>query len=303
MWSSTNTEWTVLSVAEFDSNESTLWKDEEGFETWQIGSHDFVVAFKRGRLKVNALQSSENIRLSHYIAGEVSFSGLVCHPPEVGDSIDHQWTPVTMHTVGTATLCSSSHDWSLNGRLYHDSNISNKRLNELEIEHWWWGRIPMPNMELLFYLLWPTDGDANPLLLAMEVHDGRCTLLPVSHISVERFRTSIYGLRYPESWQIHLEDGQSVELQVRRKLDDSPFYQRFLIYAQKGPHISTGFMEHVSPSHLDVPWQQPFVRMKTHYKDQAGSFFSPLFTGPHTGRWSRQIQSILPLRESERSLS
>ena len=291
-------------LQEFDPNESILVTDDDGTETWQIGLHRFQRRVQDGQVEGEiTLASSENTRLSHYISGTVEFSGMVCHPPKVGEASAHQWVPLTMHTTGRATLVSSTQTWSLEGRLYNDSNISTNRLNDLQIAYWWWGRIPLSDMELVFYFLWPTDGDKDPLLLTMEVQDGVCTMLPVSNISVDRFRTSIYGLRHPDVWHIHLDDGRVIDLQVRIKLDDSPFYQRFIIDVRMGKHSSIGFMEHVSPTHLNVPWQQPFVRMKTHYKDRPGSFFSPLFTGPQTGRWSRQIQSILPLRESERSLS
>ena len=77
-------------------------------------------------------------------------------------------------------------------------------------------------------------------------------------------------------------------------LDDSPFYQRVQVRMTHESESAIGFMEHVVPTKLNIPWQQPFIRMKTHFQNTPGSFFSPLFTGPSSTRWSRQLAQCLP---------
>lgn len=284
-------------LQEFDASDmlyQTSQTDDGLVERWQIGAHIFQRKTLNGVVAVDiTLSTTSDTSLAHALHGAIRFEGALCQTLIGEAQCAHQWIPMVMNTIAQVQLDTQLVSFDFEGRVYHDSNISTKPLTQLDIAHWWWGRVPFADGDLIFYLLWPTgDSESQPIQIALMVGDAESSLYPVSTTHIDKSYTSIYGLTHPHHWQILLEDGRAIQVSVRSKLDDAPFYQRFLIDVTLDGQTALGFMEHVVPTQLGIPWQQPFVRMKTHYKDQACSFFSPLFTGPQKGRWARQIQYL-----------
>ena len=71
-------------------------------------------------------------------------------------------------------------------------------------------------------------------------------------------------------------------------VDDGPFYQRYWVKGRRGDGATGhGFAEVVRPELVDLGWQRPFVRMRTHSLKGQNSLFLPLFNGPLDGGWRR----------------
>lgn len=278
--------------------------DIESVETWTIGPHRFerrITQANEGNHNIQCLieLDSSDDSLAHYIQGSIQLSGSLIQDIqglEVPLIREHQWTPLTTQCIATIDVTTQDEELSMNGAAYHDSNISNVLLNQLNIDHWWWARCSFAHRTWIVYLLKSTNQvESSPVYIVASVDRfGRWKSYDVESMDVVQRKRSIYGLSLPSAWRINLLDGPPITMQVQSWLDDSPFYQRVLVKMSVGSEENVGYLEHVVPPKLDIPWQQPFIRMKTHFQDQQGSFFSPLFTGSANSRWSRQISQCLP---------
>jgi hypothetical protein len=274
-------------------------------EVWRIGPHRFerrIIECADGEDGSNIqcsieLDSSDG-SMAHHIQGSIQLSGSLIQRiqgVQTPSIKDHQWTPVTTQCIARVNLITQDDEFSMEGSAYHDSNISNVPLNRLNIGSWWWTRCSFAHRTWIVYLVTPLDDETDPIYMVASVNTlGRWTSHAVQSIDTIQPKRSIYGLSLPSAWRIELQEGPSITVQVDSWLDDSPFYQRVLVRMSVGSEESNGYLEHVVPPKLDIAWQQPFIRMKTHFQDQQGSFFSPLFTGPATTRWHRQFSQCLP---------
>lgn len=278
-------------------------------ETWRIGGHTFHRHIKDGVVHC-AVELCSSVFLStgqsddpHSVKGKIQISGpLISNLDTVGyvDS-PHQWIPMTTHCTAEVSLEIEQGEMSFSGCAYHDSNISVQSLEDLSIDYWWWARASFEDKTWLVYLVEGVNSSelvtrsGDPVWMVASVSaQGEWEQHHVRSINVHTKRQSLYGLTMPLKWQILLESGGSIQIEKVAGLDDSPFYQRVQIQMTCDGEKGLGFMEHVVPTKLNIPWQQPFIRMKTHFQNTPGSFFSPLFTGPSSTRWSRQIAQCLP---------
>ena len=111
------------------------------------------------------------------------------------------------------------------------------------------------------------------------------------HIHHKENKSSIYGLQYPQIIQIK-SDGILISISLLHKVDDSPFYQRFIVLANTNKKFGNGFVEQVVPSKIGISWHQPFVRMKIHHLNASNSFWLPLFTGDQTGSFLKLLTKV-----------
>lgn len=267
-------------------------------ETWTIGKHVFSRFIHAETIQCTIeLESTTRLSMPHSIHGQLRVHGALISDvegPGRPDSV-HQWVPVTTQCQGTATFKTQSTSVNLNASAYHDSNISLKPLQNLGISKWWWSRVSIENTTWIVYLVDDMDSVKPPVWIVASVDaTGRWDTHTVESIDTHRTSRSIYGLNMPTHWSLSLISGTTLEFKKHSWLDDSPFYQRVVVELTISNNTSLGFMEHVVPTKLGIPWQQPFIRMKTHYQNTPGSFFSPLFTGPSNTRWSRQLSKCLP---------
>jgi len=299
-------------LQEFDSSEvvqDRVLADDTNtvVEVWTIGSHRFQRSIDQQGTVTCAIDlvSSHQRTDGHFVTGRIEFEGqLVDSIPTVGHHahVDspHQWTPVTTQCMASVDLETSVQNYRFTGTAYHDSNISTEPLHRLGISHWWWARASFLDTTWIVYLVYPKN-QQNPVWMVASVKpNGSWQFHTVASVENEGVRRSIYGLSLPARWNLYLTNGDCLRLDIQGWLDDSPFYQRVLVQlqyqqTQQPVQQGLGYLEHVVPTKLNVPWQQPFIRMKTHFAGRPGSFFSPLFTGSSTTRWSRQLSQCLPL--------
>ena len=278
-------------------------------EKWSIGGHTFHRHIKDGivhsvvELCSSASEVSTQLGSAHSVKGKIQVSGPLLSSLETVGRTDspHQWIPMTTQCTADVSLAIEHQSMSFTGPAYHDSNVSMQALEDLSIDHWWWARASFKDETWVVYLVDGTRSTismtqlSKPVWMVASISSrGEWKQHFVRSVNVHTKKQSLYGLSIPVSWEVILESGLRLEIDKIAGLDDSPFYQRVQIQMTCGESTGLGFMEHVVPTKLNIPWQQPFIRMKTHFQNTPGSFFSPLFTGPSNTRWSRQLAQCLP---------
>ena len=280
-----------------ESEYTTIHVNDSRHDTWTIGKHVFSRFIDGDSVQCTIeVESTTQLDTPHSIHGQVHVQGaLISDIEQLGRNSVHQWIPVTTQCHGTAAFKTLSTSVETRGSAYHDSNISLQPLQRLGISKWWWARVSMETHTWVVYFVDDVQSSQPSVLLVASIDaDGNWSTHPVESVDVHRRARSVYGLSMPTRWSISLASGTVLKLKRHSWLDDSPFYQRVVVELTTNDVSSLGFMEHVVPTKLGIPWQQPFIRMKTHYQNTPGSFFSPLFTGPSDNRWSRQLSKCLP---------
>lgn len=202
---------------------------------------------------------------------------------------DHEWSPLCLSTSGRADLRWGDQPFTVAGPAYHDRNASSRPLFELGIGRWWWGRLALPGRELVWYRLVPDDPAAPTRELVVEVRADGLTRQIEAPIEVLPGRRSPWGLVTPSRLRFVDPDGAPVEVQVDARVEDSPFYQRYLLRGRCGDAHGVGLGETVSPAHTDPGWMRPLIRMRVMPGQGKPSMWAPLFTGPRAGRVARLL--------------
>lgn len=236
------------------------------------------------------------------LRGEVWLDGVARRDEEVAEATDlnaHDWSPLTGPARGGAELRVGAKTIRVEGRAYHDRNGSAVHLDGHGIEHWVWGRVAAAGSELIYYVLYPTQG--TPTVLAMEVlEDGRTRHLRDVSVELHGARLARYGMPYWSHVRLLRSGRPWLIVRHRRLVDDGPFYLRFFTEAELGyraggrPQPGSG--ELLRPGRVDLPVWRPLVRMKVHQTSLGNSPFVPLFSGPKAGRLARLLGTLRPSR-------
>ena len=225
------------------------------------------------------------------LKGHIRFEGPL-RQGSIGESDPtHQWTPIIVAAEGTAELSCGSTKYSICGRGYHDRNAGTQPLHALDIGTWWWGRLAFDSHELIFYALFPKSG-SETLYLALQVDkNGQSHLFEDSKITFSEYQRSLYGLRWARQLSVSYTGADPIQLTIDHKIEDGPFYQRFMCSATQPRYGSAyGFVEQIIPDKVDLDWMRPFVKMRVHHLGQHNSMWLPLFTGPRKNRIRRLFQ-------------
>jgi hypothetical protein len=194
----------------------------------------------------------------------------------------HAWSVLTAATEGRATL-SAPQPWQLQGRAYVDRNGADRSLDELGVVSWHWGRLALPDHELVWYSATDVEGQVRSTSLRIEP-DGTTTESQ-DQVTTEGARRGLWGLSWPA--RVHPVPGLPVDL--GRPIDDSPFYARFLVQAP-GAAGFRGFAEACRVDRIDQGWFRPLLRMTVCPPSGPGSLWLPLFAGPRERRLLRLLR-------------
>lgn len=277
---------------------------------WEIGDCRFHSRCADGRRLLDVHLDCPVPGTSERLIGEIRLDapGRQAQGAEAADpGVDHDWTPLTGPAEGQASLRVGEQRYELRGRAYHDRNGGRVPLHDLDIEHWLWGRVPLPEADLIYYLLWPRGG-GEPVCLGITIDaDGATTVhrdLEVERIGARRGRA---GLAYWDELRLSRGGEPWFHVKHERIVDDGPFYLRFHIrgrlHSAAQPDVShdsddsdgsdgydglLGFAEACRPDAVDADLLRPLVRMRVHRLDGGrNSMWLPLFTGPRAGRIGR----------------
>lgn len=284
---------TVYLLQEYAAGEAS-WPDPR---TQRIGGCRFTRTGGGGRCTLHAELDCPVPGSAERLTGSVRIEGVARISPADGSAGDaaHVWTPLTGPAEGTATLRVGGREVArVAGRAYHDRNGGSVPLHELGIERWMWGRFPLPDREVVYYLLWPRGGAA-PECLGVVVHaDGRTEETAGLEVELGRERTSLAGLRWPERVGLRAGGASWLEVRHRALADVGPFYLRLLSEGTApGGASALGWGELCVPDRVDLPLHRPFVRMRVHRVGAGNSLWLPLFTGPRRGRVGRLLRHAL----------
>lgn len=224
---------------------------------------------------------------------EVIGHGRIHEGPGHGDP-RHAWTPLMTACPGTARLRCGEWSAEIDGRAYHDRNSGVQPMHTLGIDRWWWGRLALPDRELIYYHLHPEDPAADAQTLVVEVDaKGRTRLASDARVEILETRRSVYSLSWTTRLRFWDPDGQEVSVRMTAGVDDSPFYQRLLIEGTCAGETGRGVAELVVPGAIDPDWMRWLVGMRVHHPARDNSFWLPLFSGPRAGRPGRVLGQLL----------
>lgn len=284
-------------LQEFEPSE-VEWSDDG--ESWTFGDNKLSSRVQGDRRIMRVELDTDVPGLDGRLDGEIEIVGRARKPfggeTPVEGLPEHDWTPLTVLAHGRAELAfPDGSTWQCEGRAYHDRNGGNVPLHDVGIDHWIWGRAPLEDRELIYYLLWPSP-DEDPVALGMEIAaDGQTTVH--EHLEVTRTAQTrnIGGLRWWRDLELRLDGQPWLDVTHRWVVDSGPFYMRYLTRATApNGRTATGVGELCEPDRIDLGRHRPLVRMRVHHSQGHNSMWLPLFSGPREGRVSRLIRSFLP---------
>lgn len=228
------------------------------------------------------------------LTGTVRLVGAARQPaPVAAGDATHLWTPLTGPAHATVHLRVGARVVAeLQGRAYHDRNHGTVPLHDLGIHSWVWGRVPLRDRELVYYLLRPSGG-AEPRCIGLEIDDTG-VLHAAEGLQVEwaDSRRTWGGLRWPERMRLHRNGEHWATVQHLPPVDSGPFYLRFQTFVTAGEQQERGWGELCRPARVDLARHRPLVRMRVHQAAGSNSPWLPLFTGPAHGRVQRWMCSL-----------
>ena len=247
------------------------WDDEK--KTLTVDSNTVHYSFSedvmRFELKLDQKLPSGH-ELSGIIKGEASGTdaGLIV---SVSDE-RHSWNLISpqIHFEAELELTGKYGEEELKyeGSGYHDHNTGQEPMKN-SFRDWYWGRYHFRDFTLVYYLMqkhnskqfeaWLIDKENQQILEHFDKAD------------LSYFTRNWFGLR--SARKIELNSGQvSVNIQCSTKVDEGPFYQRFIgesIVNYNGQvHAAHGISEYIYPKNIYKKKFWPLVHMRLNYTEQ-----------------------------------
>ncbi len=259
--------------------------------SWTFGENKFHFCSNPVQSELSLNIKANVPQHSDVLEGTIRLTGKIRTGGEGPHSEEHHWVPILVAAQGEAALRCGDETYNISGRGYHDHNSGTVPLHALDIDRWWWGRIALPDRELIWYSLIPKN-ETEPIHISLSVdRNGNTATKALQEVKIVKPKRSLYGLSWPTAFEFEAPWGESVRVDTCSKIDDGPFYQRYIIKAQCELGEGYGFAEQVVPDKVDQDWMRPLVKMRV-AATQNNSFWLPLFCGPTQGRWSRLIQQL-----------
>ena len=257
------------------------WEWDPAGGTWRVGATRICLkGSTKGRARLEATLDCSVPETGERLTGTVVVEGA---RRLAGDTVRtgsvHLWCPLITATEGNADLAWGDQRLQVTGRAYVDRNESPVGLTELGIDRWWWGRLPFSDHELIWYRLDSKDPAVPSTQFLLRVEPDGQSRLSEGGIALGPTQTGWYGLSYPATLDLTEADGTAVRVQVQEVTDDGPFYQRFVVVAERGGERVHGVAELVVPDRIALPGMRRLIDMKVHQASRSNSFWLPLFAG------------------------
>lgn len=257
------------------------WKWDPAGGTWRVGATRICLkGSTKGHARLEATLDCSVPETGERLTGTVVVEGArrLAGDTVRTDSV-HLWCPLITATEGTADLAWGDQRLQVTGRAYVDRNESPVGLTELGIDRWWWGRLPFSDHELIWYRLDSKDPAVPSKQFLLRVEPDGQSRLSEGGIALGPTQTGWYGLSYPATLDLTEADGTAVRVLVQEVTDDGPFYQRFVVVAERGGERVHGVAELVVPDRIALPGMRRLIDMKVHQASRSNSFWLPLFAG------------------------
>jgi len=269
----------------------------DGAGRWRFGDSSISLVEDRGErileLDLDCAFPGSDDRLQ----GRLRLAGRATHVADSGHGAqgfarsEHAWSPLMGPSFGTASIrAGDRYRFQVAGRGYFDRNHSTQALHRLGIARWLWGHFPLEDRERIFYVMWPAHGGPAEIRGFDVDGDGRITVKDdlVAHIPPDR--TTLYGMPWWPTITLDDENGPWLKLHLEHRVDDGPFYLRFIANAEAQGQRGRGSCEVIVPDRIDLARHRPFVNMRVSSDGEAPSMWAPLFSGPRRGRVHRLVQ-------------
>lgn len=193
--------------------------------------------------------------------------------------------------------------WSGAGRAYHDQNVSDVPVMQLQIQEWSWGRLAAPQAEVVHYVCHGVSPAATTAgagttsaprwerLLQID-ESGRVEIEEDPGFVEAGWGGGRWGLAAPATLGCtrgRLLGVPGASVQIGPVLDESPFYLRYPLTVPALGGVGAplrGYGERFRPGSLQPWWAQAMVKMCV-TQDRAPSGLLPWFSGPHDDRAQR----------------
>lgn len=281
-------------LQQFSADEANIGHDGQGW----MGACRFRLQEAAHHIQLTAHLNLEIPGSPHRLTGEIILNGPQTELPVLSGAAQHVWAPRCASAQGQATLTYDGDEHRLDGAAYFDTNLSRLPIHEQGIESWRWGRVSFSDETLVYYDVSSQAGGKTTLICSQE-RSGALRLIHAAP-AFSRQRRGSFGLVGPRQIDIEAPHAR-YQFTLDDLVDDGPFYQRYLVYGKRTSHgprrtnvaSGHGVAELVYPARVDIPWQRPFVAMKTHFVGADNSLLLPFFTGFKHDRAHRMVQALM----------
>jgi carotenoid 1,2-hydratase len=245
-----------LSQLTFDDNEYNLNIDTSS-ETWEHQSLQCKFSFK-----------------PNYSLPEKSVNS---NAPTTNGESAHTWVLVApdCNVEGEIHLTEYNSEVMkipFRGRGYHDHNFGLRPLHK-DWNEWYWGRIYMGNISVIFYITpqsklnkLPNTENVQTIIVCQ---DGQSEIYSITSSTFDKVSVNLFGLKHYKKLRLkgRAENGKQIELEIISNtiMESAPFYMRSritcLIKSDDSPNANNfGVMELYSPQKLLNPLFRSMVR-------------------------------------------
>jgi carotenoid 1,2-hydratase len=274
----------AISVSIYKNGETAYYsfleysEDEFGWDesTGRLKVGKDAVQFSFGKKEFAfKIELDQELPSGHSVKGSITGKGNNPNSSLISsDSKDrHSWNLLQPRTDVEVSLQlsgrSGEEELVFEGAGYHDHNIGYEPMKE-SFRDWYWGRYHFQDFTLVYYLMekhnesqfkgWLIDKKNQRVLEHFE------------EANLDYFTRNWFGLN--SARKIELKAGQvSVNIQCNSKIDDGPFYQRFIgdsiINYNDQVYAAHGFSEYIYPDNIHSRLYWPLVHMRLRYMDKA----------------------------------
>lgn len=261
-------------------------------DAWTFGDSRFETQVVDGR-RTLSVELDCPLPGGQRLVGTVELSGVARRARSSDVShLEHDWAPMTGPAQTEVRLAAGGQRYEFAGRGYFDGNVGKLPLHDTGIDRWTWGRLPLEDHEVIYYMLWP-GRDAAPQAHGFMIDaTGELTAIDLD-VVVEQEGFGVAGLRHPTTLRLSRDGEHWWTVRTTNVVDDGPFYLRYFIEGQSATQRVQGIGEFCRTDRIDLGWQRPLVRMRVQRADGNNSIWLPLFTGPKPGRIRRLLRGFV----------
>ena len=249
--------------------ESDFSWDEQEMEL-KVGGDLFNYRPKENKLLIN-IELDQKLASRHGIQGTLKGEGRWSNPRLIhSESNDrHAWNLLLPHMDWEVDLAvegkKGSQNINFSGIGYHDHNTGQEPMKE-SFRDWYWGRYHFKDFTLVYYLM---QKHGEEQMEAWLIDQNNKTVLEYfTDSELSDFGRNLFGLR--SARKIELKSNQAtVNIQYRNKIDDGPFYQRFIgdsiIKYKDQVFAAHGVSEYIYPKNIYNEMFWPLVHMRLRF--------------------------------------
>ncbi|HET8866245.1 MAG TPA: hypothetical protein VFM80_11155 [Gracilimonas sp.] len=255
------------SFLEFSESEFN-WDEEE--LRLSIENHSFQYDIRDNKFCFD-MKLDQKLMSGHSITGSIKGEGgLSSKSLVVSESKDeHVWNLILPELDFHADLkidgLNGEEVLAVRGKGYHDHNAGYEPMKD-SFKEWYWGRYHFDDFTLIYYLM--EKHDSQQLEAWLIDHENRNVLEYMNEVELTYKAGNLFGIN--SARKIDIKSTQvSVNIQCKDKIDDGPFYQRFIgdsIINYKGQvHAAHGISEYIYPENIQKKTFWPLVHMRLRY--------------------------------------